>query len=144
MTKFPPHASSQAQVQELWKKREELDMKTFRSMISSVAIPYAVYPDKPDSYHSPESKELGLCLFSGLPADTVMVGGYGSDWLDPQMLEIHNSIIDDLLSLARRVGFNTESLMLTDSVRSEYRSIFSDGSYMPGEFNAGFKNRLAL
>lgn len=123
---------SRTEVQELWKKREELDEKTFRLMIDSVADPYAEYVEESsESSNGLQSKiefteAMRDCPFSGLPADKVMCGYYGSTWLDFSSLAIHHSVIDDLLRLAQRVGAGIEALFMAKNVRSEFREILTN------------------
>lgn len=95
---------SMAQVQEFWKRRDELDEEMFQLMISSVIDPFS------------ESNEKDICPFTGLQADTTVSGGYGSRWidsLDGSILCINHSVVKDLVNLAQRTGAGIEEMTIT-------------------------------
>lgn len=95
---------SMAQVQALWKRRNELDKEMFYLMIDAAIS------------CSPESDENdGGCPFTGLQADATVDGWYGSTWMDRmdhRALPINSSVAKELVDLAQRVGAGVEALRI--------------------------------
>lgn len=95
---------SLSQVQELWKRREELDEEMFHLMIASVR----------GGHNNSPPKYPGVCPFSGLKADANASGWDGSTWLDASTFDMHHSVAKDLVKLAVRVGAGTAALTIID------------------------------
>ncbi len=122
---------SVAQVQELWKRRSELDEGLFHLMIES-AVDLSSGSDEDDV----------TCPFTGLKADATVSGWYGSTWMDRMdhsVLLINSSIAKELVDLAQQVGAGVESL----TIENEQETLFNSGcSDLYQDRERGFVNNI--
>lgn len=102
-----------AQLRELWDRRDELNNGSFRLLMS------CLYDREFDSMCSDHPKKDLKCPLSGMEPNVNVSGGYFSfiDTLEIHCVPIHDSVVKDLLKLAIRVGAEIEDIDITNCDR---------------------------